>query len=254
MTIYADEIFLINTLSDALLLYSYSYLNGAKPRHKRLLSASAAGGLYAAFEAALALPQLLRAGVLFGLVYIVYGNGAIIKHTTRLMLMCFVIESITLTMIAAMGAGAVLARCGIVIFASEPISAALFISAYPLYILIMKLRAGKRKYMRLRLTYRGRTAKLDALCDSGNLLKYRGKPVIMAAWDSVSHLFDSTGYDELKEKSESFVIYHTISGAGLLPVIEPEHCEADGAEVSAAVAVVSRKFKGKYSALAGDFI
>ena len=254
MTIYADEIFLVNTLSDALLLYSYTYIAGAKPRHGRMLGAAAAGGLYSAFEAALALPQLLRAGVLFGLAYLAFGRAAVIKHTVKLMLMCFIIESITLTAVSAIGAGAALARGGIVIFASEPVSAALFIGAYPAYILIMKLFAKRRKYLRLRLTYRGRIAELDALSDSGNLLKYHNKPVIMAAWDSVGHLFDSTCYEELKNKSDSFVMYHTVSGAGILPVIEPEKCEADGAEVNAAVAVVSRKFKGRYSAIAGEFM
>lgn len=254
MTVYADEVFLVNALSDALLLYSYAYINGARPRHKRILFACAAGGLYAALEAAFALPQILRAAALFGLIYLAFGRAAIIKHTVKLMLMCFVIEGITLTAVSAMGAGAALAQGGIVIFAAEPVAAAIYIGAYPVYIIIMKLRARKRKYTRLRLTYRGRRAELRALCDSGNLLKYHGKPVIMAAWDSVSSLFDCPDYSELKDSSESFVMYRTLSGAGVLPVIEPERCEADGAEVSAAVAVVSRPFKGKYSALAGEFI
>ena len=140
-----------------------------------------------------------------------------------------------------------------VICGSEPVCAAIFICAYPAYILIMRLRTRSRRYIRLRLTYRGRCAEFYALYDSGNLLTYRGKPVIMAAWDAVCTLLDCDDYERLRGSAEDFVIYHTLSGAGVLPVIMPDICEADGAEINAAVAVVRRKFKGKYSALAGEF-
>ena len=75
----------------------------------------------------------------------------------------------------------------------------------------------------------------------------------MAAWDAVCTLLDCDDYERLRGSAEDFVIYHTLSGAGVLPVIMPDICEADGAEINAAVAVVRRKFKGKYSALAGEF-
>ena len=253
MTVYADEVFLVNTLSNALLLYAYAYISGLAPKHRRMLAAAATGGIYAALEAAFGIPPLLRAAVLCALVYISFGGAAVIKHTVRIMLICFVIEGITLTALSASGAGAVLMRGTVVIFAAEPVGAAVFILAYPVYILIMRLRKSSRRYIRIRITYRGRYAEFNALYDSGNLLKYRGKPVIMAAWDAVGSLLDCADYTTLCDSSEDFVIYHTVSGAGILPVIEPEVCEADGAEVCAAVAVVSRKFKGKYSALAGEF-
>lgn|GEM_PF-5248238 len=253
MTVYADEVFLINMISNTLLLYAYAYSSGLKPRHRRMVAAAAAGGLYAALEAALGIPPVLRAAALCSIIYIAFGRAALIKHTVRLMLICFVIEGITLTVLSAFGAGAALTRGTVVIFASEPVCAAIFICTYPAYILIMRLMARSRRHIRMRLTYRGRCAEFYALYDSGNLLKYRGKPVIMAAWDAVYTLLDCDDYEMLRKSAEDFVIYHTLSGAGVLPVIEPDICEADGAEVNAAVAVVRRKFKGKYSALAGEF-
>lgn len=252
MTVYADEVFLINTLSNALLLYAYAYSSGRMQRHRRMVSAAAAGGFYAALEASLGIPPVLRAAVLPGVVYIAFGRTAIIKHTVRLMLICFVIEGITLTILSAAGAGAALTRGTVIIFASEPVCAAIFICAYPAYIIIMRLRARGRRHIRMRLTYRGRCAEFYALYDSGNLLKYRSKPVIMAAWDAVRDILDCPDYERFCDSAEDFVIYHTISGAGVLPIIEPDICEADGAEINAAVAVVRRKFKGKYSALAGE--
>ena len=253
MTVYADEVFLINMISNTLLLYAYAYTSGLAPKHRRMLSAAALGGIYAALEAAFGIPTVLRAAALCGIIYTAFGRAALIKHTVRLMLICFVIEGITLTVLSATGAGAALTRGTVIVFASEPVCAVIFICAYPAYILIMRLRARSRRHIRVRLTYRGRRAEFYALYDSGNLLRHRGKPVIMAAWDAVKALLDCSDYEKLRDSAEDFVIYHTVSGAGILPVIEPDLCEADGAEINAAVAVVRRKFKGKYSALAGEF-
>lgn len=254
MTVYADMLFAVNALSNALLLYSYCFFYEIKRRHAKLAAASAAGAVYAVAEALFNLPRLLRGGVIIGMVYIAFGKAGLLKHTARIMLMCFAVEGITLAAMSAFGAGAALEGGGVVLFASEPLCAILYITAYPIYFLFSRLKARERKYIRLKIKYNQRAVTFDVLRDSGNLLKYHGRPVIMTAWEAMSPLFDYTGYAELKDKTDAFAIYETVNGAGVVPIIEGAECEIDGVAADSAVAVVERKFKGKYYGIAGDEI
>ena len=252
MPVYADSVFMINALSNALLLYSYSFFYGLKRRHLRLIAASALGGIYAAFEAIFDLPHLLRVIVLIIIIISAFGKCGIIKHTSRLMLMCFAVEGITIAVVSMIGAGAELVSGGVVLFASEPVCAIIFISAYPLYCLGTRLIEVRRRYIRLRIRYRNKEVAVTALRDSGNLLRYHDKPVIMVAWDAVKELLDHESYAELRAKSDTFAIYRTVNGAGTVPIIAEAVCTADGEETTAAIGVVERKFKDRYSGIAGD--
>lgn len=252
MTIYADEIFAVNAFSNEMLMYSYCMIRGIKPRHGRIALSSAICGVYAAVETVFTLPHILRAGVLAALAYTIFGKEAILKHIAELMFICFAVEGITITAISAAGGYAELAKGGITLFASEPVTAGIYVLSYPAFVIIQTIRGRKKKYQRLAIEHRNRKIELNVLHDSGNLLRYHNKPVVMIAWEAAAPLFDFKSFAELKEGAEAFVIYETISGAGVVPVIEPERCRLDGAEVSAAAAVVERKFKGKYCGIAGD--
>lgn len=252
MPVYADSVFMINFLSNALMLFSYSFFYGLKRRHIRLIAASALGGIYAAFEAVFDLPHLLRAGILILIVISAFGKRGITKHTARLMLMCFAVEGITIAVVSTIGTNAELVSGGVILFASEPVCAVIFISAYPIYCLCTRLIEVRRRYVRLRISYLNKEISLNALHDSGNLLRYHDRPVIMVAWDAVKALFDHESYTELKEKTDTFAIYRTVNGAGTVPIIVEAVCTVDGADTNAAIGVVERKFKGRYSGLAGD--
>lgn len=252
MPVYADSVFTINLLSNALMLYSYSFFYGIKPHHSRLAAAAALGGLYATAEVILDLPHIIRVGVMILLVVTAFGKAGFIRHTSRIMLMCFAIEGITIAIVAMIGAGAELAYGSIVLFASEPVCAAIFITSYPVYCLTIKLIRVRQQYIRLDIRYNNREAHLNVLRDSGNLLRYHDRPVIMVAWDAAEALFEHSSYSELKENTETFAIYRTINGAGTVPIIEDAKCITDGIASNAALAVVERKFKGKYNGIAGD--
>jgi hypothetical protein len=84
------------------------------------------------------------------------------------------------------------------------------------------------------------------LADSGNLLKYHGLPVIFTDWQTVSRLIEKESYSGLMNSAEDFVMYGTVGGGGVLPIILPDICRADGKETTAAVAVREREFSGKY--------
>ncbi len=252
MKIYADEIFALNAFSAAMLIYSYFIINKLRPPHKRIVAACALCGVYAVSETIFGLPRLLRVAVLAAMAYTVFKRGGVIRHTALLMLICFAVEGITLAAVSVTGAAAELAQGGVTLFASEPVTAAFYILSYPTFIAAQKIRNRRKKYRKLSVTYRDRKIETEILYDSGNLLKYHGKPVIMIAWEAAAPLFDCEDFDRLRDTSEAYVIYETINGGGAVPVIEPERCAINGSEVNAAVAVVARKFKGKYCGIAGD--
>ncbi|MBR0365821.1 MAG: sigma-E processing peptidase SpoIIGA [Clostridia bacterium] len=252
MPIYADSVFLINYLSNALLLYSYCFFYGIKRRHKRIAAASALCGAYATTEAILDLPHVIRIAVFILLVLTAFGRHGLMRHGSRLMLMCFAVEGITLAAVSALGAGARLAQGSVVLFASEPVCAVIFVSAYPAFTFGMRLAKKRRRYLYLNISRRGRSAHVKVLRDSGNLLRYRNRPVIMVAWDAVSGLFDHDSYSKLNENAGTYAVYRTLNGAGTVPIIEDASCTADGIISNAAIGVVEKRFKGRYSGVAGD--
>ena len=252
MPVYADSVFLVNSLSNALLLYSYCFFYGIKPRHRRIAAASALCGAYAAAEAVLDLPRAFRVVIFILVVLAALGRSGLLKHASRLMLMCFAVEGITLAAVSTLGAGAELAQGSVILFASEPVCAVIFVSAYPAFCLGMRLAKKRRRYLYLDISRRGRSAHVKVLRDSGNLLRYHDRPVIMIAWDAVKSLFEHGSYSELSENADAYAVYRTLNGAGTVPIIEDASCKADGIESNAAIGVVERRFKGKYNGVAGD--
>ena len=239
MTIYADELFAANALSLLMLMYSYCILNRIKPRHFRFIGGAAVCGVYAVAEVWLRLPYILRAAALSGIVYICFGRRNILRHTSHILLLSFAAMGITLAAASALGLGAELIKGYAVIFSAEPVGALIYILSYPVYILAQKLRRIQKKYVHITIFHNGSSIKLRALYDSGNLLKYHGKPVLLLSWDAASPLFECGSYVEMRDMSDQFVLYETISGLGTLPVVEPDKCFADGVPRDLAAAAAS---------------
>ncbi|MGN0182829.1 MAG: sigma-E processing peptidase SpoIIGA [Candidatus Ornithomonoglobus sp.] len=252
MKIYVDEIFAVNMVSQLLMLYSYSILSGIKIRHSRIIAAAAAGGAYAAVEAAAAIPHILRIPALALICFIAFGRKRLVHDTAQLMLLCLAVEGLTIAVVSLSGGGAELAKGAVTLFASEPVTAVIYIASYPAVLLYKKLSDMKKKYRRITVIHKGKTTEFTALYDSGNLLKYHGSAVILT--DAVTGLAisGSGSYDELMAVTETFITYGTIGKSGVLPVIEPERCLIDGREATAALAVTNRDFKGKYNGIVGE--
>ncbi|MDD6763484.1 MAG: sigma-E processing peptidase SpoIIGA [Clostridiales bacterium] len=251
MKIYVDEIFAVNMLSQLLMLYSYGILSGHKCRHGRIIAAAAAGGAYSAAEAAAAIPHILRIPLLALLSLIAFGRGRLIRDTARLMLLCVLVEGLTIAVISISGGGAALAEGTVTLFASEPLTAVIYTASYPVLVIYKRLSDMRKKYRRITVIYKGKSTEFTALYDSGNLLKYHGNTVILTDLDTGLSISGCGSYEELLECAEAFITYGTIGKSGVLPVIEPERCRVDGMESAAALAVTNRSFEGKYNGIAG---
>ena len=101
------------------------------------------------------------------------------------------------------------------------------------------------------LVINGKRISLNVLHDSGNLLKYKNKTVMIVRYDVISDALGTEDYNSFFNGSEAFVRYRTIQGGGVIPVIEPESCLIDGSECEIAAAVIREGFNGKYQGIIG---
>ncbi len=248
MTIYADEVFAVNTVSNILLLYAYCILYRIKINKLRLVTAAAAGGVYAVFDAVLALPWVLRIIMLLVMVCIAFGMRGRAAHTLRLMFISVCVEAVTLAGIVLVGGSAVISGV-ITVFAHGTPAAVIYLLAYPVLIGIKHIMRLRQKYRRVSIIHTGREIEFIALYDSGNLLKYKGRPVITVDWKTAQSLFPYAEFDELELNSTAFVMYNTLSGGGLMPVFEDVKCYINGISVNSVMAVTSRSFTGKYKGI-----
>lgn len=251
MTIYADELFAVNFISNMLLLCAYTVIFRIKRRYMRIAGAAALGGIYAVCEAVFMIPVVLRAAVVVIMVFTAFGRYRLIVHTLRIMLLTVFAEGITIIAASITGAGAEMAAGRITVFAPELPLFIFYLLSYPCMLLAkraLKSNSIKRVYIR----YNSREVSFNVLYDSGNLLKHRGKPVLIAEWQAVKELFSCKTYEEYNEKASDFVLYRTIGKNGAVPVFEPDICRIDGELKDISAAVVERGFARKYKGIIGS--
>ena len=252
MTIYADELFAVNFISNMLLLLAYTVIFGIKRSYARLAIASSAGGIYAVCEAVWDIPAVLRAAALIAMVFIAFGRHRLMLHAFRVMLMTVFAEGITLIASSALGANAELAALRITLFAPELPLLFLYLLSYPLLLIAKKATANAGRIRNVYIRYNNRETRFRVLYDSGNLLRHRGKPVLIAEWKAVEELFPCMTYEEYKDQASDFVLYRTIGKNGAVPVFEPDVCRIDGELKEVSAAVAERSFAGQYKGIIGE--
>lgn len=252
MTIYADELFAVNFVSNILLLLAYTVIFGIKRSHMRLAGSAAAGGLYAVCEAILELPVLLRIAALLLMILAAFGRHRLMLHTFRLMLLAVFAEGITLIAASVIGANAELAAGRITVFAPELPLFILYLLSYPVMLIVKRAAANSGRIKRVYIRYNNKEVRFNVLYDSGNLLKHHGRPVLIAEWQAVEELFSCKTYEEYRDQASDFVLYRTIGKNGAVPVFEPDACRIDGEPKDVSAAVVGRTFARQYKGIVGS--
>lgn len=251
MTIYVDEIFAVNTFASAVLLYIYRFCGGVSAGRRRILGAAALSGLYAVCEAVLRLPHFMRVPAMALMVLAAFGRRLAVKNTVALMLVCACVSGITAAVMASFGVSARLAGGTVTVFASEPVTAAVYLLAYPVLIAARRIAArGRTRIVSVR--YRGRRADFAALYDSGNLLRYRGRPVLFLDMKTASELTGLPDYESIAAAAEEAVAYSTVNGGGAAPVLGGAQIYVDGAARDAAAAVMNRTMRGSWGGIIGE--
>lgn len=250
MTVYADEVFAVNSVSNILLIYACNTLWGEKNNHLRIISAACIGGLYAVLEAAAGISFFVRPIVLIIMAAAANGFCGVFAKAFRLMLTAAAAEVIMLIFSQLIGSYVSIEYGTATVFENELLVFVLYISAYPLLCLINYIKGHKNKYCTCTVIINGRSLAMKSLYDSGNSLKYKDKPVVIASFNALSELLDASDYNELMSSATDFVLYSTISGGGVIPVIKPDKLLINKIEQEAYIGVTDRMFSG-VSAICG---
>lgn len=252
MIIYADELFAVNFVSNALLFYAYAMLRGVKKRHIRILSSAAAAALYAVTEAVFGISVYLRPVVLAAAVALAFGYAGVISNTLGIMFVSVCAEGMTVAVLSFLGTDAVFAAGSISVFAPELLSAAVYFAAYPILLLCRYFIGKQRRCRKIMIRYNDKEISFKAMYDSGNLLKYKGMPVLIIDAETAGPLFDCGKYSEIFSAAPDILRFGTVGKSGIMPVFVPDKCVIDGVECPAAAAVSERGFGNGFGGIAGD--
>lgn len=252
MIIYADELFVINALSDFLLLCTYTFLYGVKRSYIRIIASSVSCGLYSVFEAVYDIHYVFRIPVLFLMVLIAWGRIRFITNTLKLMTIIVCIQGITVFVLSAVSIDASLVSGTLNVFANGTELFVIYIISYPVMLLVKHIVIKKNRIRHIYVEFNGRNALFDALYDSGNLLRYHNKPVIVAQWSAVCNVMEYDSYDEYYKNAQDYVLYKTIGRNGVIPVFEPNICRIDGEIHEVEIAIVNYGFGKRYNAIVGN--
>lgn len=251
MVIYADLIFLINTVSDILLFSAYRYITHSKTSMVRITAVSVFGGMYSVLESVFRISCYVRPAVLTAMCALIWGHKNAVKNTINIYSAVLCVEGITMLFVSCMGADAYLAAGTVTVFIPK---LKLFAAAAASYILYAAVKIYLKKAERIKrteLVINKRKTALDVLYDSGNLLRYKNKPVMIVCFGAVKDLLNEQDYNSFFNRSEAFVHYSTIRGDGIAPVLEPESLSIDGRRSEAAVAVVREELGEGYQGIIG---
>ena len=245
MTVYLDELFLLNAALNYLLLLGSARLGGGVIRHGRLALAAALGGVYAA--AALWPPLAffralgMKAVALALMLLAAFGPA---RRTVRLgalfLALAFCLGGVTLLCVQLLGTGLLLLSSG----AYYPVSMAglltlagsLYLIAYVVFSHIAEHGGGE--IVPVTLSLGAHSVQVRALRDTGNTLRdpITNERVLVTDWQTAASLLP-----EDVSRSAS-IVYTPLNGTGISCVprclrahgftnitIPPEQAEPDGA-------------------------
>ncbi len=263
--VYVDVLFATNLLVNYLILLATGKLSGRAVNHKRLLAASAAGGLYAVsavvfpLTAAYSLPARLAFG-LFMVAVSYPGQKA----------QSFITVAVSFYLCSAVAAGTAMAlqdlrMASMIKSAVSPADSAevrwwivaaslAILSAVPVIAKAGGFQPGKPlPLLGLELQVGGRILGLTGLVDTGNNLRdpVSGLPVVVVDWEPLRRImpgevfaFFLSTWDRMPEslsatpmgKRLRLIPYESLSGRkGVLPGFRPDHLvilEKDGQRVA----------------------
>ncbi len=202
MTVYIDEVFLLNTIVDYLLLLCAARLTGEPIRRLRLGMGAVLGGLYAALTFLPGLEflsqPLCKLAVPVGMSLLAFGSS---RRLLRVSLTFFGVS-------AAFGGGVLALQLFLGAPAVLDLKTTLLAAAGCYLFLTLIFRRSVRhtggELASARLELGGRTCRLTALVDTGNTLTdpSTGKAVMVAEGERLRELFpigECPGAEELKD-------------------------------------------------------
>lgn len=258
MTVYVDVLFAINFSMDFISLFICATVMRRKIHKRRILAASAVGGIYGVFEVLCNMNTLVAAiaGVLISFVmcFIAYYEKSIKRFT----LMYVMYWGVSATLGGVMSLlynflNKVLAeQIQNYSFAKVYTGARFFIIAALTALVSMlfgKLYSAKKDVRQAHIEVKicGNIYGLEALCDSGNMLTepISGKSVILVTKESnIGKVLEN-----IPIKLRRYIPYSAVGADGIIIGALPEYVKIDGSTADAIIASVEKKNFAGYEAI-----
>ena len=252
MVIYIESVFAFNVLVDYLLLFGAARLAGRTVARRRLLLGAAVGGGYAVVQ--LVLPKsvvflLLSLALMGAAAY--RGSGRAVKLTLLFFLVSCGLAGVVMLLGQSLGSMARLARG--VVAADLPWGVFLIAAgvSYLLFSVVFRYGAARtgKETADVTLAYRGRSARVRLLRDTGNLLTDpltgRGVPVV-----DIHALGGLISAEEAAALPR--IAYCSVGNAdGMLPLLRCEGITLDGVELGQRAIALMEHLPGDGGAYAG---
>ncbi len=258
LIIYADILFFINVIMDALVLYVCSKVMNLPTKKYRIFASACIGGLYGVADIFINFPEPAVA-IAVSVLMCVTAFGFIGKFT--------LVKTLIMFYCAGFLAGGIISFLFNAFFTyrntkffSRGLTPGIFILFAAIAFVIITvaekflsvIRSEKKVWVEISLM--GKSKKFCLLCDTGNLLRdpYSGLPVIVISKENILEVFDVENYIKYFSESKTdsavklkirYILVKTATGKTVLPAFVPDKIiikDAKGAslEIKAVVAVM----------------
>lgn len=240
MTVYIDVVFLANLISSLLLLFSVRVIFNLRAKPYRIALSALVAGIYAVLEAVFLLPALLRTGVLYIMSVISFGKIGGLINTLRVLSISAAVVVLILIFCQITGDTAMVAEGGVTVISDNIIFSVILALSYPITVVILYGTKRYKRICRAEFKIQGNTVICSLLRDSGNLLRYKNIPVAVINKNSFQNITPT-----------DYMIYNTVSSAGLMPLIKPESAVIGGTLCEVYIGLSEKNFSG-YDGIIGN--
>ena len=205
MTVYADSLFLMNFVTEYLLLLITEKIISVKAKKYRKTLSAAFGAIVSVLIFCTDMPhficsisKFLNTALIISFMYLKNKN-AVIRGIPTFLIISLIYSGI-ISHISGMISGSAVIKNGITyISINEIVFTVIFICTYPIVFFALKLIKERncKKIFEISVTYNSKSVTLKALFDSGNLLEDNGKSVIIVPWDNVKTMFETDKFEDL---------------------------------------------------------
>lgn len=238
-TIYADVLIVLNIYVNFILILTVAKITHSKLKKIRAIIASVYGSLYSLMILLPEIPNVLNIAIKFfaASTIIVIAFGMYNKMRTVINIICFFMANFIFG--GVIFAVYIWLKPSFIHFNNTyfyidfSLLLLIFVTAFlytalSIFQFFLDRTTAVSSSYRIIVKYRGRTAVLNALADTGNSLVdfFSGKPVIICSYEKLSENINLPDIkrpeDYLKVKGFRLIPYSTIGNSGMIPVFTPD--------------------------------
>ena len=265
MTVYADSLFLVNFISEYILITLSGKICSIHIKPYKKITAASVGSVLSVIifctSADSFVISLLRLALSIAIAFICCKSRSnTVKFTVTLIIISYIYGGMFPIVCGIFSNNAFIKNGFTYIDLNPGVFLLIFLCTYPVVLFAAKLIKHKNRIYTVSINQNDNEITTSALFDSGNLLKHNEQSVIIIEWNCVKELFHTESYEELYEHMQDFTLslipFSTIGSNGKTLLIFRPDCTVIQEKVfkNIPVGIVNGNIspKGTYHALIGS--